>query len=369
MTCTELFTHIEAWAPKEIAWQNDNVGLQVGSSNSKIDNVLVSLDLTEEVIDEAVSKNCNLIITHHPLLFHPLKKLELDSDTTARLVQQLLLNKITLYSAHTNLDFTKDGVSFQLASQLGLRDVEFLESFNSNQIKLVVFVPERFAENVSEALFNAGGGIIGEYINCSFRLKGEGTFQGSAKSNPVLGRKEKFEKVEELRIEIIADKWNLGNLLEAIKKTHPYEEPAFDIYPVQNESKKFGAGAVGFLNQPMKGKDFLNLVSNKLKINNFRFVVGTAKRIHKVAVCGGSGSNLLKYARQNKADAFITADIKYHTFHDAHKKILLIDAGHYETEIFVLNELQKRILKNLSDKKIKVFKCKRTTNPIEFYNN
>lgn len=369
MTCAELFSHIEAWAPKEIAWQNDNVGLQVGTAKSKIKNILISLDLTEEVINEAVIKNCNLIITHHPLLFHPLKKIELDYDSTSKLIQRLIINKITAYSAHTNLDFAKDGVSFQLALQLELKNVEFLEPFNSNQIKLVVYIPERFITKISAAIFDAGGGIIGDYTNCSFRLKGEGTFRGSAKANPVIGRKEKFETVEEVRLEIIADKWNLKNLLEVIKKTHPYEEPAFDIYPVQNESKKYGAGVVGFLNQPMRETDFLNFVSKKLKVNNFRFVTGGKKNIHKVAACGGSGSDLLKFAYQNKADAFITADIRYHTFHDAFKKLLLIDAGHYETEIFVLIELQKRIIKILSDKGIKIFKYKHATNPIEFYNN
>lgn len=369
MTCAELFTHIESWAPKEIAWQKDNVGLQVGSSKSKINNILLSLDLTEEVIKEALTQKCNLIITHHPLLFHPLKKIAIDNDSTSQLVQQLLANKITLYSAHTNLDFTKDGVNFQLANQLDLKDIKFLEPFNSNQIKVVVFIPANFVEKVSAEIFSTGAGTIGEYNNCSFRVIGEGTFLGSGKSSPAVGLKGKLERVEEVRIEIISDKWNLENIIEAIKKNHPYEEPAFDIYPIENENKKYGAGSIGILDTPMNEKDFLKYVSKRLRIKNFRFTTGNKKTITSVAVCGGSGSDLIKPALKLGADAFITADVHYHTFHEANKKILLIDAGHYETEIFVLGELQKKISQKLLDERIKIFKIKRTTNPIEFYNN
>lgn len=369
MTCAELFTHIESWTPKEIAWQNDNVGLQVGSSKSKIKNILLSLDLTKDVIRQALRQKCNLIITHHPLLFHPLKKIAIDYDSTSQLVQQLLAHKITLYSAHTNLDFTKDGVSYQLANQLKLRDINFLETFNSDQIKIVVFTPAKFVEKISAEIFKTGAGTIGEYNNCSFRLNGEGTFLGSSKSSPVVGLKGKLERVEEVRIEIISDKWNLKNIIEAIKKTHPYEEPAFDVYPIKNENKKYGAGSIGFLDKPMNQKDFLKYISNRLNIKNFRYTIGKQKLISKVAVCGGSGSDLIKSAMKLGADAFITADIRYHSFHESNKKLLLIDAGHYETEIFVLRELQKRISQNLFDKKIKIFNNKRTTNPIEFYNN
>ncbi|MBK7379745.1 MAG: Nif3-like dinuclear metal center hexameric protein [Ignavibacteriales bacterium] len=369
MTCAELFKHIESWAPKEIAWQNDNVGLQVGSSKSKIKNILLSLDLIEDVIKEALAQKCNLIITHHPLLFHPLKKIAIDNDSTSQLVQQLLTHKITLYSAHTNLDYTKDGVSFQLAKQLELKNIKFLEPFNADQIKVVIFIPPNFVEKVSAEIFKTGAGTIGEYNNCSFRLNGEGTFIGSNKSSPVVGLKGKLERVEEVRIEIISDKWNLKNIIEAIKKNHPYEEPAFDIYPIENENKKYGAGSIGFLEKPMSEKDFLKYVSKKLSVKDFRFTAGNKKAINRVAVCGGSGSDLIKSAMKLGADAFITADVRYHTFHEANKKMLLIDAGHYETEIFVLHELQKRITQNIFDKGIKIFQNKRTTNPIEFYNN
>lgn len=370
MIVSELTKYLEDWAPPGAAWDKDNIGLQVGSDSGKIKNILLALELNYEVLDEALKKNCNLIFTHHPLIFNPLKKIDTQKDSKAQLISQLIKNDITLYSAHTNLDFTKDGVSFELARVLKLKKVKFLKHEESNQYKIVVFVPEENLENLSKSIFDAGGGIIGEYENCSFQLKGEGTFKGSEKSNPTIGKKENFEKVNEVRLEVLVDNWKLNKVISAIIKNHPYEEPAYDVYPLKNKNINYGAGAVGELENEMGLKEFLQHVQKSLKLTNFRYVKGKANRIKKVAVCGGSGSDLLPNAIDANADAFITADIKYHTFQDAENKILFIDAGHYETEIFALNVVEKKIKKYLEEKledNIDVFKFSGSTNPIKFY--
>lgn len=369
MIVKELIKYLEDWAPPGAAWEKDNVGLQVGSGDEIIKSILLSLELTNEVLDEALKKNCNFIFTHHPMIFNPIKNLDLSKNPNSKLIYRLIKNDINLFSAHTNLDFTKDGVSFQLAKKLNLQKIDFLKNENSNQFKIVVYVPENNLDDVANAMFNQGAGIIGEYNQCSFRTDGIGTFKGSQNSNPFIGQKENFEKVNEVRLEILVDSWKLNKVINAMLNSHPYEEPAFDIYPLKNKNVNYGAGAIGILNNEMSVKEFLKHVENSLKLSNFRYSIGHKKNIKKVAVCGGSGSDLLNDAISNGADAFITADIKYHTFHDAKNKILLIDAGHYETEIIVLKIVEDKIKKLINEKKenIKVYKYSSSTNPVKFY--
>lgn len=366
MLCKEIIKYIEDWAPLEIAWEKDNVGLQVGNPSGKIIGVLLALEFTEYVLKESLSRKCNLIITHHPFIFNPIKKLNFQSDTSAKLIRELIKNNINLYSAHTNLDFTKDGVSFRLAQIIGLKEISFLHNLQNNQLKLVVFVPVAYVENVASAIFEAGGGIIGEYRNCSYRLNGTGTFKGSESSNPAIGQKGIYEKVEEVRIEVLVNNWSLKKVLTAMIDTHPYEEPAYDVYPLQNSNANFGIGALGLLSSKMKVEEFLLHVAEKLKAKNLRYTNGTKKTIKKVAVCGGSGSDLLNEAIKLGADAFITADVKYHSFHDANKKILLVDAGHYETEIHILDELKERLEKFLINSNISIYRYRGSTNPVHY---
>ena len=368
MTCGEIFKYIQSWAPKEIAWNKDNVGLQVGSAERKVKNILLALDLNMKVITEAVKKDCNIIITHHPLLFNPLRKINVDQDNISQLVEKLIKHDITLFSAHTNLDFTKDGVSFELAKTLKLKNIRFLTNIKSTKYKLIVFVPEGHIEKVASAIFENGGGIIGEYSNCSFSTKGKGSFKGSEKTTPSVGKKLTYEKVDEIKLEVLIDSWKLNKILSAIRNVHPYEEIAYDVYPLNNENTNYGIGAIGELNKTMNQKEFLRHVSKSLKTNNFRYTVGKGKKIKTVAVCGGSGSEVIPAAIKNGADTLITADIKYHTFFDNEGKILLIDAGHYETEIFSLNEVNKRLAELIKNKKNKVFKYNASTNPVIFYN-
>lgn len=369
MTCKEIIKYLEDWAPKEIAWQNDNVGIQVGNTNKRVTNILIGLELTPDVLTQAIKKNCNLIITHHPLIFRPIKKLEVNKDPDSKLIEKLIKKDITLYSAHTNLDFTKHGVSFQLAKKLGLKNITFLQNLKANQYKLSVFIPCTHVEKVSSAIFSAGAGIIGEYSSCSFRSEGQGTFKGSPISNPVIGLRGKYEKVEEIKLEVLLDSWKLNDVLKSMFAVHPYEEPAYDIYPLENYNINYGAGAIGNFEKSLTLSETLSLISRKLRTKNLRYASGSTRRVKKVAVCGGSGSDLISEAINKGADAFITADIKYHSFHFAIEKILLIDAGHYETEIPIIDELHRRISKLVKEtSKIKVLKFNGNTNPVNFYN-
>ena len=370
MTCGNIIKFIEDWAPNAIAWNRDNVGLQVGKSDRKVTNILLALEVNMKVIEEAIKKNCNLIITHHPLLFNPLKKIEINKSKTSAIIEKLVKNDITLFSAHTNLDYTKDGVSFELAKVLKLQNIEFLVNLESNKCKMVIFVPENAVEKVADAIFNSGGGIIGEYSNCSFRTKGEGTFRGSEKTSPALGKKETYEKVSEIKLEILVDSWKLDKILSAVRKIHPYEEIAYDIFPLVNSNVNYGIGAIGDLSKPLDENEFLKYTAENLDVKSFRYIAGNRKKIKRVAVCGGSGSEYIANALEQGADAYITADIKYHAFFETQGDLLLIDAGHYETEIHSLNEIKKRLTNYLSDNKgIRVFKFSGSTNPIIFYNN
>ena len=370
MRGSDIIKYLEDWAPKGIAWEKDNPGLQIGSVECEVKNVFLCLELTEEALNEAVNKKCNLIITHHPLIFHPIKALNFTKDKNSQIIEKIIKNDIVVYSAHTNLDFTKDGVSFQLAKILGLNNIRFIKNQDSNQFKLVVFVPENALENLSRALFDAGAGIIGEYKKCSFRLEGKGTFEGSVKTNPSVGSALKYEEVNEIRLEMIVASWKLKNVIASLLKNHPYEEPAYDIYPLSNENVNYGMGAAGELKNEMSPNTFLRYFKDKLN-SNFRYCNGDGNKIKKVAVCGGSGSELLPVAISEGADAFITADIKYHTFHDAEGKILLIDAGHYETEIFSLKAIKEKLEEFLADNKskVRIEIYKGTTNPVHYYKN
>ena len=369
MTGNEIIKYLEDWAPKGIAWEKDNVGLQVGDPKIKIRNIILSLDLNEEVVDSAIKENCNLIITHHPLLFYPLKDLDFSKSKKAIMIEKMIKNDITLYSAHTNLDFTKHGVSYQLAKRLSLRNIKFLKNLSNNQVKLSVFVPLAHLDKVSDAIYQAGGGIIGEYSNCSFRTSGKGTFSGSVQSNPSIGKKGVVETVEEVKLEVLVDQWKLSHVISSIKIAHPYEEIAYDVYPLLKENVNYGIGAIGELNKQMIPGEFLKLVSSKLNVPAFRYTKNGRKKIKTVAVCGGSCSELIDEAMKQKADAFITADLKYHSFQDAEGNILLIDAGHYETEVPVLDEIKHRLEKLLiKNKKIRVLKFRGSTNPVVFYN-
>lgn len=366
----ELIKHIENWAPPGAAWEKDNIGVQIGDPSEKLQNVFLCLELTDEALDEAISQRCNFIFTHHPFIFKPLKSLKTGSDPKAAIIKKLIKNDITLYSAHTNLDFTKNGVSFVLAEKLGLTHVDFLENQTNNQYKIVVFAPEENSAAIADAMSEAGGGIIGNYSRCYYRSEGKGSFEGNESSSPALGKKENFETVNETRIEILVNKWKLNNVINSMLEAHPYEQPAYDVYPLQNINVNYGSGTIGTLPAPMDTDRFLHHISKELNLTGLRYTKGSGKQISRVAVCGGSGAEYFSLAAAKGADALVTSDVKYHTFQDAENNILLVDAGHYETEIPVLEEVEKRFT-NLFRKyshEGKVFRFTGSTNPIKFYN-
>ena len=371
MIANELINYIENWAPPEIAWDKDNIGLQVGSIKQRISNIFLCLELTEKALNEAIKKKANFIFTHHPFIFSPLKTINISSDPKAKLIERLIKNDITLFSAHTNLDFTKDGVSFELAKTLKLQNTKFLVNQKSNQFKLVVFVPKESVDNVSESLHNAGAGIIGEYDNCSFQLEGTGKFRGTQKSNPVIGKRGNLEFTNEIRLEVLVDSWKLNKVIKSLRDTHPYEEPAFDVYSLKNENVNYGFGAIGNLEKSLSINEFFSHTCTSLKTNNLRYAKGKKNKIKKVAVCGGSGAELLEAAIKSGADAFVTADLKYHTFQDGEDRILFIDAGHYETEVHALKMVKNKIEKfiNKNGESVRVFNFSGSTNPVKFFNN
>ncbi|MFA6542171.1 MAG: Nif3-like dinuclear metal center hexameric protein [Bacteroidota bacterium] len=367
MTLQDFQKEFERLAPPAIAWKGDNVGLQVGNAADRITNVMVALDATEEIVREAVRKRANLIVTHHPLIFHPLKSVTLSTRTGA-LITLLIEKRIHLYAAHTNLDSVRWGVNFSLATRLGLTDISVLSPVKDSLTKIVVFVPEQFVDPVAEAMHTAGAGTFTKYDHCSFRTAGTGTFRGMNDARPFLGTAGRLEKVNEVMLEMLCETWKVQSVLQAMKAVHPYEEIAYDIIPLANSNTEYGLGAIGELPKPLSEKGVLNLVKRKLNVAAVRYSSGKEK-IKRIAVCGGSGSDYIQEAVVRGADAMITADVKYHTFQDTEGKILLVDAGHYETEHIVLPSLARTIgtIIHAEDKKSKIFITEHTTNPIRYY--
>jgi dinuclear metal center YbgI/SA1388 family protein len=367
MKVRDIQSVIEGWAPREIAWERDNVGLQVGDLAADVAGVLVALDVTERIIAETRQKKANLLISHHPLLFKPIRSVTPHS-WTGKCILALVQGGINLYSAHTNLDFTRGGTSFALAQALDLHDVDFLYKSYQLQKKIVTFVPADHVQKVADAMADAGAGRIGNYDRCSFRTPGTGTFQGNAASSPTVGKRGKLESIEEVRLEMIATQWQLPSIVRAMKGAHPYEEVAYDVYAVENKSTDYGMGIIGELERPVKLKPFLSRVKRALGASGLRCTGDPDKRIRRVAACGGSGSDLTEEAIAQHADVFITADVKYHSFHDAGDRIALIDAGHYETEHPVIQSVVNKLKQDLqhAGEQIPVHAAQTSTNPVHY---
>jgi len=366
MIINDIAQIIEAWAPKEISWEKDNVGLQVGTPHKRIKKILVTLDVTPEVIAEANRKNVDLIISHHPLIFNPIKSVN-NNKPFDNLLTSLIKNDIALYSAHTNLDFTKDGVSFSLAKKIGLINIDFLLKNYRIDKKIVVYVPLGHVDRVRTAMADAGAGVIGKYNECSFGSLGTGTFRPSIGATPYFGKVGKFEKVEEVRLEMIVPTWKLDNVLKAMRKAHPYDEIAYDIYNIENKSHDYGIGAIGELKFGMTSKKFLQHICQKLKIPVLRYSGGNKNQIKYVAVCGGSGADLIDAAQNIGADAIVTSDITYHRFSKTNGEMLIIDAGHYETEVPIVEKIVERLRQEIKNQKVKIFKSEFLKNQIKYF--
>lgn len=327
---------LEAWAPPGSKLSFDRVGLQVGDPEREVGSVLVGLDLTPAVVDEAEARGAGLIVTHHPLLFKPLERL-VPTQFVSGLALRLAERGIAYYALHTNLDAAPGGVSFALAEQLGLEEVRFLDPMREALLKLVTFVPESHAGAVRAALAEAGAGRIGDYEACAFTSSGTGFFRPGEGANPHTGQRGALSSAEEVRIEVEVHRWDAGRVVGALRRAHPYEEVAYDLYAVEQPSTRAGLGAVGVLPEAEPLERFLARAAERLEAGALRYVGDDRAEVRTVAVCGGSGSSLIGRALSAGADAFVTADVTYHTFFeplapDGTPRMALIDAGHYETE-------------------------------------
>ena len=333
----DITTALEAWAPPGSAQDYDNVGLQVGNADRDVTSAVLALDATPKVLEEARAHNAELVVTHHPLLFQPLDGVTADGYVS-NLALQFAEAGIGLYSIHTNLDAAPDGVSFALANRLGLSDVGFLDGFEDTLYKLAVFVPEQAFEEVREALADVGAGQIGDYEACAFSTEGTGFFKPGADTDPHIGTADgDVEAAAERKLEVEVARWNLGTVMAALQEAHPYEEVAYDLYPVTQKNSRAGLGALGHLDAPMPLSAFLNRVATRLDAGSLRYAGNPDATVERVAVCGGAGSDFIGTARSAEADAYLTADVKYHEFFDVldtdgTPQMALIDPGHYETE-------------------------------------
>ena len=344
----------------------DNSGLIIGDETAVVERVLLAVDVTEDVVKEAVSKKCGLIIAHHPLIFKGLKTIN-PKNQVERIVLFAIQNNIAIAAMHTNLDNYQFGVNAKLAEVLGLKNLKILSPIKLGLRKLIVFVPEKHAEKVRKALFDAGAGNIGAYDSCSFNTSGIGTFKAGENTNPFVGEQGKLHEEAEIRVETVVPSHKLSQVLSTMLAAHPYEEVAYDIFPLENNNPTAGAGMIGELDQALDEQAFLSMVSEKLKVPVLRHTAFINKKIRKVAVCGGSGVFLLPQAKSADVEAFVTGDVKYHDFFEADSKLLMVDAGHYETEQFT-----KELMADIIRKKIPKFAAlisEVNTNAVSYFQN
>lgn len=359
----EVTDYLESLAPPAYQESYDNSGLITGNHTTVVTGVVVTLDCTEAVVQEAIDTNSNLIVAHHPIIFKGLKKLN-GSNYVERTIIKAIKNDVAIYAIHTNLDHVHTGVNRKIAEKVGLINLKILSPKNDTLSKLTTFIPTENTEAVLSALYAAGAGQIGNYKNCSFSVKGKGTFMPCKNSNPTIGNINELEFVEEMRVEIIFPTHLQKKIFQTLKKAHPYEEVAHYISPLNNENQEVGGGMTGELSEAMPALEFLKNLKQLMNLNTIRHTQLLEKPVKKVAVCGGSGSFMLNDAIQAGADIFITADFKYHEFFDADNKIIIADIGHYESEVFT-----KDLLKDVLTKKFPSFASnfsKTVTNPISY---
>lgn len=355
-------------APFAIAEEWDNVGLQVGDPAALAERIMVALDPVPEAMDAAISAKCSLLLTHHPLIFHPLKKISL-SDPHSALIARAIRSQLAVVSLHTNYDIAPGGLNDLLAERLGVLDCVPLKVTGSDDlVKLTVFVPTDHVERVHDALVPFSG-FIGNYSDCSFRSTGTGTFKPLPGAQPFVGTVGTREYVEEVRLEVLLRRGETGAAVNAMLKAHPYEEPAFDLYPLRNRGEERGLGRVGRLASPMALGEFAAHVKERLAQPAVRVVGDPGRQVKKVALCGGSGASLIKDACFKGADVLVTGDIKYHEAREAEAAgLALVDAGHFATEHLMVQGLVKRLEMELADRGLvaEVIACERENEPFAY---
>jgi dinuclear metal center YbgI/SA1388 family protein len=360
----EITQFLESLAPLSLQESYDNAGLIVGSPDTDVSSILVSLDVTEKVVDEAIEEKAQLIVAHHPIVFSGLKKFT-GKNYVERTLLKAIKNDIAIYAAHTNLDSVTGGVNSKICEKIGLQNCSILQPVSSQLKKLVTFIPVDHAEKVREAVFNAGAGNIGNYDSCGYNTEGLGSFRGNEDTNPFVGEKGKIHFEKEIRFETIFPGYLQQRIIQALIEAHPYEEVAYDIYPLDNKYEKAGMGMIGMLPEEKTEKEFLQQLKDTFKTGVIKHTKLKGTLVNKVAVCGGSGSFLLSQAIAAKADFFVSGDFKYHQFFDAENKIVIADIGHFESEQFT-----KELFYELLTKKFPKFAVRFSevnTNPVFYF--
>lgn len=360
---------VEQLAPKYIAEEGDNIGLQVGDPAADVHKILVTLDINSQVVEEAIREDVDMVVCHHPLIFKPLKSLRFDTPL-GRNIAQLIGNSIAVYAAHTNLDSAQDGVNSLLAEKLGLQEVEVLApSYTEKYCKIVVFVPQGHEDQVRDALAQAGAGWIGNYSHCTFQTSGTGTFKAGAGANPFIGKVGELERAQEYRLETIVPERAVGKVVKAMLKAHPYEEAAYDLYPLLNEGSSLGLGRIGKLPVPVTLGELVQQVKSTLGLSNLRLGGDLESKIVKVALCGGSGAFLFHKSAFKGADVLLTGDIKYHEGQDILAQgMSFIDAGHNGTERIIVPALANYLRGKAAESKLEVeiVESRINTDPFQF---
>ncbi len=368
--CQTIINIMEKFAPRNLAEEWDNPGLNIGNPSSEVEAVLITLDVDLEVVKEALNLGARLIISHHPLIFKPIKNLREDNHH-ARLICEIIRSGINVYCAHTNLDSCEQGVNDVLANLLGLQSIEVINPDKPEVIyKLVVFVPQSHIEQVREAITGAGAGWIGNYSDCTFLVDGTGTFKATEGCSPFIGKPGLLEKVAEVRLETVIRQKQVNRVIRAMLKAHPYEEVAYDIYPLVNDAGRLGLGRIGALETMMSFKEFMDLVKKTFSISVLRYGGDINQKVRKIAVCGGSGGSLINKAAFAGADVLLTGDIKYHEAQEAMALGLkFIDAGHFATEVPVLTKVHDYLKKTFVSEgiSIPVFVSKTNKDSISYF--
>lgn len=339
----EIIKLLDSWAKPYLIDDWDNTGFQIGDPNKLVEKILLSLDLDRKALEKAKDKNVDMIITHHPIIFKPLNKIT-TTNYEEKLIYDTIKEEIVVYNAHSNLDLAIGGVNDTLAELLGLKDLDVLStSYIEPLYKIAVFVPKSHVDKVRNVLGKSGAGWIGNYSHCTYNVEGFGTFMPREGSNPFIGESGKLEKVDEIKIETIVEAKNIKKVITKMLKAHPYEEVAYDIYPLKNEGRKYGYGRVGEIEE-MALKDFLNLIKEKLDVDPIKVFGYKDKTIKRVALCGGSGASFIYNAYEKDADIYVTGDIKYHDAQLGHQLgLIVVDANHYDTEKVILPKLKDYI--------------------------
>jgi dinuclear metal center YbgI/SA1388 family protein len=363
MKLKEIISVFEQAAPFAFQESYDNSGLQTGNPGTNIHGALICLDVTEDVLDEAIRLKANLVISHHPLIFHGIKSLT-GRNSIERILIRSLKEDIAILSVHTNFDSIAGGVNSKICEKLNLQNLSVLDPMKNNLVKLVFFVPADHAVEVREKVFEAGAGVIGNYDMCSFNAAGEGSFRASESANPFVGEKGKLHFEKEIRIETILPAALTDQVVTALLKAHPYEEVAYDLYPISNKYPAAGTGMIGELPTEMDEKKFLELLKEKFHSGCVRHTALLNKKLRKVAVCGGSGSFILGKAIAMGADVFVSGDFKYHQFFEAESRILVADIGHYESEQFTKELFYELLIKKYP--KFALYLSEVNTNPINY---